>query len=144
MTNNHLEHHGVKGQKWGVRRADHGSGPAPVTIREGRPGRMVKTKGGERHPAHEDALRAAAHRQKAKKSTTDALSSKDLQDLVLRMNLEQQYTRLAASDPHNKSDIAKFVQKISGLGNSANKIHTFVNSPAGKALKVAIKTQTKR
>jgi hypothetical protein len=139
---NHLEHHGIKGQKWGVRRAN-SSGPMEVTTRA-KPGKMVKAKGGTGHPAHEDAVKAAISRQKAKKSTTDALSSKELQDLVLRMNLEQQYSRLKTTDPHTKSEVLKIVNRVTAAGNTVNKIHTFVNSPAGKALKLALKTQLKR
>ena len=89
-----LSHYGVKGMKWGVRKRDRGSN-GPVKVRTShKPGGRVKTKGGENQKASPDAVRAAVARQKARKSTTDSLSNKELQDLVTRMNLEQQYARL--------------------------------------------------
>lgn len=87
-----LAHYGVKGMKWGVRRK-RPSGPSAVTVRTAA-GRRVKTSGGARQPASDDAVRAATIRQVAKKSSTDALSNKDLQILVQRLNLERQYDSL--------------------------------------------------
>lgn len=93
-----LQHYGVKGMKWGKRKSE----PTSVTTTS-TPGRRVKAKGGTLQPASDDAVRAAATRQRARKSTTDSLSTKELQDLVTRMNLEQQYERLAGpSNPAKK------------------------------------------
>jgi hypothetical protein len=102
---NILEHYGVKGMKWGVRKD---GSTSSTTVRESKrkkpatditvsqkPGRFVQTKGGKRQIATEDAVRNAAQRQLAKKSTTDSLSTKQLQDVVTRMNLEQQYAQLS-------------------------------------------------
>jgi len=90
LEEDELAHYGVKGMKWGTRRE-----PTAITVKT-RPGKRVKTYGGKRQSASEDAIRVAGTRQKAKKSTTDSLSNKELQDLVARMNLEQQYARLSA------------------------------------------------
>jgi hypothetical protein len=84
-----LSHYGVKGMRWGVTK----NSPSAVSV-SATPGRKVKTAGGTGQQASSDAVNAAVSRQKAKKSTTDALSNKELQDLVNRMNLEQQYDRL--------------------------------------------------
>lgn len=85
-----LAHYGVKGMKWGVHRD---RTPTAVEVKT-RPGKKVKTSGGKHQSASEDAIRAAKIRQQAKKSTTDSLSNKELQELVSRMNLEQQYRNL--------------------------------------------------
>ena len=91
-----LEHYGTKGMKWGVRKKRSApSGPAAVEL-DARPGQRVTAKGGGGHNAHEDAIRAVKAGQTAKKSSTDALSNQELQALVTRMNLEQQYAKLAA------------------------------------------------
>lgn len=91
-----LEHYGTKGMKWGVRKKRSVStGPAPVEL-DARPGQRVTAKGGSGHNAHDDAIRAVTAGQKAKRSSTDALSTQELQALVTRMNLEQQYSKLAA------------------------------------------------
>jgi hypothetical protein len=69
-----LEHFGVKGMRWGVRKSHdggHGSG------------------------ASDDHTNAANARAKAKKGGVKSLSNKELQDMITRMNLEQQYVRLA-------------------------------------------------
>ena len=53
-----------------------------------------------------DAARAHAAFDKAKTSGIHALSNEDLQGLVTRMNLEQQYSRLTA-EPETKSKVKK-------------------------------------
>jgi hypothetical protein len=91
-----LEHYGTKGMKWGVRKSRSVStGPSPVQL-DARPGQRVTAKGGGGHSAHPDAIAAVTAGQKAKRSSTDTLSTQELQQLVTRMNLEQQYSKLAA------------------------------------------------
>lgn len=85
-----LAHYGVKGMKWGVRKA-------PIRVKVGTetvPGRRIKTTGGTGQRASADAVRAAVYKQKAKKSTTDALSDKELRALINRMQMEKQYNDL--------------------------------------------------
>lgn len=88
-----LAHYGVKGMRWGVRRSSKPTGPEDITLKTV-PGKRVSAQGGRRHPASEDARTVAVYKQKAKKSTVDSLSNKELQALVNRMNLEQNYSRL--------------------------------------------------
>lgn len=104
-ADNVLEHYGTKGMKWGVRKA-----PTPVVTKV-TPGRKVKATGGKRQTAHPDAVKAATSRQVAKKSTTDALSNNELRDLVNRLSLEQQYSRL---DPSRKSLGRRFAESNFG------------------------------
>lgn len=78
-----LEHFGIKGMRWGVRRKN------------------------PQHPASDDATLAKAHKAKAKASGTKALSNKELQELVTRMNLEQQYSRLVPASAGKQA--SKFV-----------------------------------
>jgi len=105
-----LSHHGIKGQKWGVRRKNPTpSGPSEVTT-TAKPGRRVRTAGGQGHGASEDALATARTKQIAKKSSTDALSTRELEALVKRMNLEQQFNKL--KPPSAKSQAAKFVTDV--------------------------------
>lgn len=88
-----LAHYGVKGMRWGVRRSSKPTGPEDITLKTV-PGKRVSAQGGRRHPASEDARTVAVYKQKARKSTVDSLSNKELQALVNRMNLEQNYSRL--------------------------------------------------
>lgn len=78
-----LAHYGVKGMKWGVRR-----------------------KKSDREPASEDAARAAELQTRLKKSGTSALTNKELQEVVTRMNLEQQYSRLNPKTQSKGADYA--------------------------------------
>ena len=101
-------HYGVKGMKWGVTTRDGATaatqtrektshlvrGAKDVEVSQRKAGTYVKAKGGQRQKAHEDAVRAQAGRQIAKKSTTDALSNKQLKETIERMRLEQEFSKL--------------------------------------------------
>ena len=67
-----LAHFGVRGMRWGVRRS----------------AKQLHSGDSDAHPDHTNAANAQA---KAKKGGTKALSNKELQDLITRMNLEKQY-----------------------------------------------------
>jgi hypothetical protein len=68
-----LAHYGVKGMKWGVRR----------TAKE---------------RASSDSDRSTTLRTRAKRSKVKALSNKELQEAITRMNLEQQFKRLSVNE----------------------------------------------
>ena len=114
-----LEHFGIKGMKWGVRRQKKTTQVGNVTTVQ-KEGRRVRAKGGKRLVASEDAVKAAVARQKAKKSTTDSLSNQELQALVNRMNLEQQYSRLGGQSGSRLANGLKVAKNIIGLGKAAD------------------------
>jgi 2'-5' RNA ligase len=138
-----FQHIGVKGMKWGVHRNTMDNGATAVDV-HAKAGNLLKTKGGQKHPAHEDAVKVAISKQKARKSTVDSLSNKELQDLVSRMNLEQQYSRLIATDKRAAGDVQNFLKKAQIVGKTVNDVQTFLNSPAGKLAKAALKAKLKR
>lgn len=72
-----ITHFGVRGMKWGVRRTE-----AEI---------------------HGDSANATSAAKKAKRHGTKSLSNKELQDLITRMNLEQQYSRIAPSSKGQKA-----------------------------------------
>lgn len=79
-----LAHYGIKGMKWGVRRAN--------------------PSGSSSSESSSDAKRAVELKTKVAKGGINSLSNKELQDYVTRMNLEKQYK---AAQPKSKSDEAK-------------------------------------
>lgn len=110
-----LAHHGVKGMRWGVRHLP--SGGTVGTPIAGTP----------------DARQAAAAKQKIAVGGTNALSTKELQSLVTRMNLEQQYSRLVASQPTALTRGHDQVRQILSLANTATQVFNLANSAAAKA-----------
>ena len=105
-----LEHFGIKGMKWGVRK--------------------------EKAPAAEDASRASTLHTQVKKSGTASLSNKDLQTLVTRMNLESQYKNLSGK---NTSAGKKFVDDLIGEAqNEAGKQAKSAVSSATAKVAVAV------
>lgn len=85
-----LAHHGIKGMKWGVRRSNpSGGGKAPST------------------KLSSDAKKAHAAKAVVKTHGTHALSNQELQHLVKRMNLEQQYSRLSSTQTSQGAKVAK-------------------------------------
>lgn len=77
-----LAHYGVRGMRWGVRK------------------NRVDT-------SSDDAKNADQAKKKVKAGGVKALSNKELQSLVTRMNLEQQFSRLHQPSPASK--VGKFV-----------------------------------
>lgn len=107
-----LAHYGIPGMRWGKHKAASiGSrDPEAVSVYSS-PGKRLRTTGGSNHPASDDAKQAAVSRQTARQSTVDALSNKDLQHLVGRLNLEASYAKIALA-PKPKSAGRKFIEKL--------------------------------
>lgn len=93
-----IEHHGVLGMKWGVRR----SGPSSVTVAQ--KGKKLKTSGGFGRKASTDAVTVAKIGQVKKKSGVSALSNQELAAYRDRLNLEANVKRIdyARSNPAKK------------------------------------------
>ena len=139
-----LEHFGVKGMRWGVRRSDPSgsAGGEPITIKV-QNGKRVVVKGGRGHTTSEDAIRTAKSRQIAKKSSTDSLSTKELQDMVNRMNLEKQYSMLTAKPSRLKKGM-NAAKIILSIGKTVNEAVAFANSPTGKFLERELGSRIKK
>lgn len=114
--NDALAHFGVKGMRWGVHRS-----------------RDISVGGQTRPRVSGDVQRVTDIQKVVKKGGTKAISNKELQDLVTRMNLEQQYSRLTQKPSRLKQGLA-FANTLFSAGNTVNQAMQFSGSPAGKAL----------
>ena len=134
QVDNFLAHYGVKGMRWGV----HRDRSAKAVEVKSKPGRKIKTKGGQNQSASEDAIKAAIYRQVAKKSNVQALDNKQLQELVQRMNLEQQYANLNRNNVGAGKRIARAI--LGEVGDKqVNDLGNFVGSHYGDKANAATK-----
>jgi len=126
-----LNHYGVKGMHWGVRRDRSGGGSDSAPNPTPKP-RMS-----------EDAKNVEKAFGKIDRGGTDALSNQELQGVVTRLNLEQQYHRLTSDPTPQQANALKqgqnMVNTALGLGKTYNDVQKFMKSPAGKALKAGFK-----
>jgi 2'-5' RNA ligase len=130
MVDEILEHHGVRGMRWGVRRKNIGS-PNEVTVSVDKG--KLKAKGGEGHGPSEEAKAAAATKQKAKASGVHSLSNEEIQAAVTRMNLESNFKQ-ATTKTKQTVPGQKFVLNL--LKNTGNaQVQRVVNDQATKAVK---------
>lgn len=117
-----LEHYGVKGMHWGVRK-----GPptavatsSTVVVPHGSKRKTkIKVDGGENHTAHEDAIKVAEAKAKLKKSGTAALSNKELQEVQNRLNLERNVEQLVGPQT-TRARGHKFIKGLIGTNKQAN------------------------
>lgn len=121
-----LEHFGIRGMKWGHRKDKGNSAVSSIedtklSIKTA-PGKIEVSGGRGRMPS-DDAVQAAAYRQIVKASSTHALTNKELQSLVTRINLEQNYAKATApskgggsGSPKAKA-VAWVSNKLGRLGN---------------------------
>lgn len=107
VSNEILEHHGVKGQKWG--------------IRNDRPS------SGKTHPLSGDSKRA----QELRTRPVSSLTNKQLKTLNDRMNLEQNYKRMNPSKHAVGKKRAEEILATVGIGVTA---YNLFKSPAGLAV----------
>lgn len=99
----YLKHYGVKGMKWGVRKSDRTQNVDGGRVRTSKKG---KVKGVELSKQSErsartpsaDKTRASVIEKKIKTGSVDSVSNKELQDLIKRKNLEEQYSSLTTKE----------------------------------------------
>jgi len=111
FTDKVLAQTGVKGMHWGVRKGVPTSSlTAPEAVKlKVVPGKRVKAAGGGRaYPPSKDAKTATAYAQIARSSSSSALSNKQLQTVVTRMKLEQEWQKVNTADyARNRSTFNK-------------------------------------
>ena len=113
-----LAHFGILGMKWGVRRK-----PGPN-------GTVGKGSGTQRKGS-DDYLKSRDIKAKGYKN----LSTKELQDITKRMQLEKQLRELTVSDYTRGMEAAKAVLAV---GTTVASIYALSTTPMGQAVKKAI------
>lgn len=103
-ANDFLAHYGVPGMKWGRRKSRSST---------------VETSSSSKSKVSDDAKEVAEAKKKIAKGGTDSLNNKELQAVVNRMNLEQQYTKLV-TEPKKVNAGQKIAADI--LGKSAKSV----------------------
>jgi hypothetical protein len=133
-----LEHYGVLGMHWGQHKpGTHSHNGPPKGRRKAKP-----TKPGP----SEDHTNAADARAKIKTGGVKTLSNKELEQVVKRMNLEQQYAGLVAREPTRMKKAGAAIKGILGVTKTAVDVYNLTNSAAFKAgsavLSAAIRSKT--
>lgn len=123
MDRNALQHFGILGMKWGVRRSPDQLGRASTSKGKAST-KVVKI-------ASEDYAQSRAMIEKGSKS----LSTKELSDLTRRLQLERQYKDLKPSDFKKGMD---FVKTITAAGTAAGSVYALIKSPLAQSIKDGI------
>lgn len=106
-----IEHYGVKGQKWGVRKK-----PGSTSLSD-------------------DAAKALASKSKIKTQGLSSLSNKELQDYITRVNLEQNYKRLSSTSTFKSSGQKFVVETLRDYGKQqAKNLLISKSADVGKAV----------
>lgn len=118
-TEEFLAHYGVPGMKWGKR----------------------NNKSANKEPASSDAKKTAELIGRKKTSGTSALSNKELQTVIQRKQLEQQYAQLNPGKIAQGNNKAK---TILGVVGTVSAVVALGSSPLGKIVKTGVTNAIKR
>lgn len=153
-----LVHHGVKGQKWGIRRGRSASGSGHITLATAA---AAKPKHGTSSAGHlpegvhhitlnaaktkhhsQDAVRFKEIQKKVKKHSIHSLSNEELQHLTKRFDLEQKFSKMAATQREKKkSPAGRTVSKI--ISKAADTTISEVGQALGKRASIHVLTKAK-
>lgn len=119
MENNYLEHYGIMGMKWGVRRYQNPDGTLTPAGKR-RLARKEKKEARKIHPS-DDYKRAVDIRKKH----VSELTNQELQDLNKRLSLEKNYRDLNKKKSKGKAVVDKFIKTAGTLAAINGAIVTY-------------------
>jgi len=132
-----LKHHGVKGQKWGVRRTRAELSGATTRLKDAYADRKRQIGEDRALSISKDAEAAKTSLRIARNASTDKLSNPELQHLVSRMNLEKQYSQLTGE---KNQLLEKRVSKVL-LGAATEKLTGSKDDSYTKVVGKALKSE---
>lgn len=110
MKNNELKHHGIKGQRWGVRRTE-------AQLRRVRGSNKTRTMTEEEYNAEKQNVINSGNAKKVKKWESQ-LSTSELRDAINRINLHEQLRSFDKSSLQN--GYGKVKSALGVIGDMAN------------------------
>lgn len=133
-----LEHFGVRGMKWGRRKgSDGGSSATPRTHRQDEETGEI-TRGKYSPNASKDYVTA----REAARKPASSLSNKEMQALVTRVNLEQQYNKLNPTTTGRGQKIAVDIVKKTGSQLMQAVVKETVNAVVGAVFQKGAKPKS--
>jgi 2'-5' RNA ligase len=124
-----LQHHGVKGMKWGVRRGETGASTAPSSP-------------GPRPKLSEDVKNVSRIHTKIRNGGTGSLSNQEMRQFLERMDLERRYSQMTAV-PQAKSRLDlghDQVKRYLAMGQTYENVRKFLETDTGKMVKTGVST----
>lgn len=104
---NELEHHGIKGQKWGIRRYQNKDGSYTDDGRK-------RYKNGPRHTGKDDPIKKAREDRKRAYENRRLISDEELRARINRLSLEKQFRDLSRRDLYPGMEIAADILGVAG------------------------------
>lgn len=133
MENNSLQHHGILGQKWGVRRYQNKDGSLTAAGKKRRDRYESKTTNN-----HED-YNTAHDKSKSVKSMSDA----ELRARLNRLQMEQQYSKLSNEDVKSGKDYVNTLIKTGTTVATVTSTALTIYNNFDKIKKIITKTSSK-
>lgn len=119
-----IEHYGVKGMRWGVRRTD---------------AQLAKSK----KKKGDDGEKKVVGKTSTKKAKASDLSDAALQKRINRLNMEKQYAKLTADPPSTTKKLTGFVGK-SVMKATKKEADKYIQAKTREVIKVGQKTAKKK
>lgn len=106
MENNTLQHHGILGQKWGIRRYQNKDGSLTAAGKN-----RSKSKTAVAGPNNREDHNKA--HDKSKNKSVESMSDAELRARISRLQLEQQYAALSSKEVNTGKDYVNKIIKAS-------------------------------